>query len=145
MGQNSKQPTGMVAFTIVWLGQMVSMLGTGMTRFAITIWAWQTTGEATTLALVGLFSYGPAVLLSPVAGALVDRWPRKIAMMVSDLAAGVSTVAIFCSLALVTLKFGTSTWPEPWPEPLSLFSSRLIRQPLRPCCLKASIPEPMAC
>jgi DHA3 family macrolide efflux protein-like MFS transporter len=85
----------MLAFTIVWLGQMVSMLGTGMTRFAITIWAWQTTGEATTLALVGLFSYGPAVLFSPVAGALVDRWPRKIAMMVSDLAAGLSTIAIF--------------------------------------------------
>lgn len=95
MIQNHKQPAGMLAFTIVWLGQMVSMLGTGMARFAITIWAWQETGEATTLALVGLFSYGPTVLLSPLAGALVDRWPRKIAMMISDLAAGLSTIVIF--------------------------------------------------
>src|SRR5262245_8615482 len=90
-----KQPTGMPAFTLVWLGQMVSMLGTGMTRFALTIWAWQTTGEATTLALVGVFSYGPTVLMSPIAGALVDRWPRKWAMMISDLFAGLSTIIVF--------------------------------------------------
>ena len=84
----SLRPTGMTAFTVVWLGQMVSMMGTGMTRFGITIWAWQLTGEATTLALVGFFSFGPSVLLSPVAGALVDRWNRKLVMMFSDLAAG---------------------------------------------------------
>lgn len=85
----------MLAFVIVWVGQLVSMLGTGMTRFAITIWAWQVTGEATTLALVGFFSFVPLVALSPVAGALVDRWNRKMVMMFSDLAAGLSTVAIF--------------------------------------------------
>jgi len=85
---------GMPAFTIVWIGQLVSMLGTGMTRFAITIWAWQVTGEATALALVGFFSFGPVVLFSPIAGALVDRWNRKLVMMLSDLAAGLSTVAI---------------------------------------------------
>jgi MFS family permease len=74
---------------------MVSMLGTGMTRFAITIWAWQVTGEATAVALVGFFSFGPAVLLSPIAGALVDRWNRKLVMMLSDLAAALSTLIIF--------------------------------------------------
>ena len=84
----------MIGFTIVWAGQMVSMMGTGMTRFAITIWAWQITGEATALALVGFFSFGPAVLFSPFAGALVDRWNRKLVMMLSDLAAGLSTVSI---------------------------------------------------
>ena len=44
-----------------------------MTRFALTIWAWQVTGQATALALVGFFSFAPIVLLSPLAGALVDR------------------------------------------------------------------------
>ncbi|MEM7346509.1 MAG: MFS transporter [Chloroflexota bacterium] len=88
------QPVGMRAFTIVWIGQMVSMMGTGMTRFAITIWAWQITGEATALALVAFFSFGPMVILSPIAGALVDRWNRKLVMMLSDLAAGLSTIII---------------------------------------------------
>lgn len=91
----SNRPSGMTGFTVVWVGQVISMLGTGMTRFALTIWAWQLTGSATALALVGFFSFGPIVIFSPIAGALVDRWNRKLVMMLSDLAAGLSTVAIF--------------------------------------------------
>lgn len=86
--------SGMRGFTIVWIGQLISLLGTGMTRFALTIWAWQVTGEATALALVGFFTFAPTVLMSPVAGALVDRWNRKLVMMLSDLAAGVSTAVV---------------------------------------------------
>ena len=86
--------TGMFGFSVVWVGQFVSMIGTGMTRFALTIWAWQVTGQATALALVGFFSFAPIVLLSPLAGALIDRWNRKVVMILSDLAAGMSTVVI---------------------------------------------------
>lgn len=88
------QRKNMSAFTVIWVGQVFSLLGTSMTRFALTIWAWSITGEATTLALVGFFSYAPTVLLSPFAGALVDRWNRKLAMMLSDLAAGISTIIV---------------------------------------------------
>ncbi len=56
---------GMPAFVFIWIGQAVSMLGSGMTRFALTIWAFQVTGEATALALVGFFSFAPALLVSP--------------------------------------------------------------------------------
>ncbi|MFQ5436486.1 MAG: MFS transporter [Anaerolineae bacterium] len=90
----STQSTGMFAFVIVWIGQVISLMGSAMTGFALTIWAWQITGQATALALVGFFSFGPTVLFSPIAGALVDRWNRKLVMMLSDLAAGLSTVAI---------------------------------------------------
>jgi MFS transporter, DHA3 family, macrolide efflux protein len=86
--------TGMRGFTVVWAGQVVSMLGSGMTQFAITIWAWQLTGQATTLALVGFFTFGPSVVLSPVAGALVDRWSRKLVMALSDLGAGLATIVM---------------------------------------------------
>jgi MFS family permease len=84
----------MRAFTIVWFGQIVSLLGTGMTQFAITIWAWQVTGEATALALVGFFNFAPQILFSPIAGALVDRSNRKLVMMLSDLAAALSTISL---------------------------------------------------
>jgi MFS family permease len=87
-------PGGMLGFTIVWLGQVVSLLGTGMTWFAFTIWAWEITGQATALAMVAFFRFGPAILLSPVAGALVDRWDRKLVMMLSDLAAGSMSVLV---------------------------------------------------
>jgi len=69
-------------------------MGSSMTIFALSIWAWQETGQATALALVAFFGFGPTVLLSPIAGALVDRWDRKLVMMLSDLATGLTTVAI---------------------------------------------------
>jgi MFS family permease len=84
----------MTTFTFVWFGQIVSLLGTSMSGFALSIWAWQETELATTLALVGFFRFGPTVLLSPLAGALVDRWNRKLVMMLSDMGAGLSTAAV---------------------------------------------------
>jgi DHA3 family macrolide efflux protein-like MFS transporter len=92
--QFSRRPSGMFGFSIVWLGQLVSMTGSGMTRFALTIWVWQETGEATALALVAIFSFAPAIFFSPIAGAIVDRVSRKKIMIASDLAAGLSTVAL---------------------------------------------------
>lgn len=97
-----KQPSGMRAFTIVWAGQFVSIFGTTMTQFALTIWSWEFVTKihpvddpATAMALVGFFNFLPQVLFSPIAGALVDRWNRKLVMMLSDLAAGISTISIF--------------------------------------------------
>lgn len=79
------QPTGMKAFTIVWFGQLISLTGSGMSFFALTIWAWEKTGLATALGLVGFFGIAPQVIFSPIAGALVDRWNRKTSMILSDL------------------------------------------------------------
>lgn len=73
---------------------MLSLLGTAMTGFALTIWAWQATGQATALALVGFANFAPVVFFSPVAGAIVDRYDRKRIMMLTDLAAGLPTVAL---------------------------------------------------
>jgi len=94
MEVRGKPLTGMRGFTVIWLGQFTSLLGSAMSNFALTIWAWEKTGAATALALTGLAFVLPNILLSPVAGALVDRWNRKIVMMLSDLAAGIGTITI---------------------------------------------------
>ena len=96
MNMSNAKPrgAGMGTFIFIWIGQTISMLGSGMTQFALTIWAYETTGSATALALVGFFSYAPTVIISPLAGALVDRWNRKLVMMLSDLAAGLSTIVV---------------------------------------------------
>jgi MFS family permease len=91
---NENRPTGMFAFGIIWIGQIVSLLGTNMTGFALTIWAYEITGSATALALVGFFFVTPMLLFSPLAGAIVDRYDRKLMMMISDLASGLATIAI---------------------------------------------------
>ncbi|MCP5097795.1 MAG: MFS transporter [Chloroflexi bacterium] len=84
----------MTGFSIVWLGQVLSLIGTAMTNFALTIWAFQQTGRATDLALIGFFFMVPLLIVSPVAGAIVDRHDRKKMMMLSDLASGVVTIGI---------------------------------------------------
>jgi MFS transporter, DHA3 family, macrolide efflux protein len=92
--QSTERMTGMRAFLVFWAGQLVSLLGTSMSRFALTIWAWELTGQATALAMVAVFSFAPVVIISPIAGALVDRLPRKLMMMLSDAAAGVMSLII---------------------------------------------------
>jgi MFS transporter, DHA3 family, macrolide efflux protein len=84
----------MAGFTIVWLGQIVSVLATNMSGFALTIWAFEKTSSATVLGLVQLSFTLPFLLISPVAGAMVDRYNRKLMMMVSDLGAVLATVGI---------------------------------------------------
>jgi MFS family permease len=84
----------MVGFTIVWIGQIISLLGTSMTGFAMTIWAYEKTNAATALALIGFFFVAPMLIASPFAGALVDRSNRKLMMMVSDVASGITTIVI---------------------------------------------------
>lgn len=104
MKRSFKQPSGMLAFTVIAVGQFVSLLGSGMTGFGIGIWAWQETGQATPLALAGFFFMAPMILLSPIAGAIVDRANRKLVMMLSDLAAGLMTLVLLILLAMGRLE-----------------------------------------
>jgi MFS family permease len=84
----------MRTFTIIWAGQIVSLLGTAMTQFGLTLWAYEVTGKATPLALVGFFFVTPTVAPGPFIGVLVDRGNRKLMMMLSDLAAALTTIFI---------------------------------------------------
>lgn len=89
-----KKPTGLFGFTLVWIGQLVSILATQMTTFALTIWVFEKTDSILALGWVQFFFITPLLLVSPIAGVMVDRHNRKLMMMVSDLAAGAATVAI---------------------------------------------------
>lgn len=91
---STNRPTGMFGFTIIWIGQIISLLGTSMTGFGMTIWAYEKTNSATTLALIGFFFVAPTLVVAPFAGALVDRSSRKLMMMVSDIASGIASLII---------------------------------------------------
>ena len=92
----------MRTFIIVWIGQVISLLGTKLTEFALGIWileqTYQDTGTITQFALTILFMYLPKVVVSPIAGVIIDRWNRRSAMIFSDLGTGLITITI---LALV--------------------------------------------
>ena len=88
------EKTNKNAFWILWAGQSISLLGTGMTRFAVLIWAFQEKGTATASALLGFFSCITFVIASPFAGVLVDRWDRRKVMAFADLGAGCMTALL---------------------------------------------------
>ncbi len=98
------KPGGMAGFTLVWAGQLVSVLASQMSFFAITIWAYQKTGSATALGGLEAAFLLPFLLISPVAGVMVDRYNRKLMMMVSDLAAVSATAAVLILLATGSLE-----------------------------------------
>ena len=92
-----KQPVStnkMHVFLIVWFGQLVSLLGSGLTRFALGVWTYQKTGSATQLGLVAFFPEIAIFFISPLAGALVDRWDRRKVMILSDIGAALSTLIV---------------------------------------------------
>ncbi len=84
----------MRTFVVVWAGQIVSTLGTGLTFFGLSIWVFTESGSVTQLATVLLASQLPQILLAPFVGVIVDRWDRRLVMIFADAGAGAATVAI---------------------------------------------------
>lgn len=84
----------MRVFITIWLGQLISTIGSYMTGFALILWAWDLTGSATALALVGFFSQLPSIPITLIAGVVVDRCDRKQLMILGDSVAALSTIGI---------------------------------------------------
>jgi hypothetical protein len=86
--------TSFPAFGGVWFGQVVSLVGSGLTSFSLGVWVYQRTGDVTDYALIALFTVIPTLLLSPFSGAFVDRWNYRIVMLVSDGVSALTTLFI---------------------------------------------------
>ena len=71
-------------FFTIWTGQAFSLFGSNLVQFALVWWLTQLTGSATVLATASLAAIVPEVILSPIAGAYVDRWNRRVVMIVAD-------------------------------------------------------------
>jgi DHA3 family macrolide efflux protein-like MFS transporter len=88
------KPRSMRPFLLVWFGQVVSNLGSGMSGFAMGVWAYRLTGSVTALSLITLFATLPNMLLSPLAGALIDRWGRRSVLLINNFGAGACTLVM---------------------------------------------------
>ncbi len=74
----------MVPFFTIWAGQQLSIIGSRAAQFALVWWLTLETGSATVLATASLVALAPQILLGPFVGALVDRWNRRVVMIVAD-------------------------------------------------------------
>jgi MFS family permease len=80
------------------VGQTVSVLGSRITTFALTIWVWEATGQATPLSLLAFFTATPPIIASLFSGIIIDRFPRKLLMLLGDTIAGLSSIALLLLL-----------------------------------------------
>lgn len=81
-------------FGLMWFGQLVSGIGSGLTTFAMGVWVYQQTGSAAKFTFIALLSALPALALLPFAGALVDRWDKRWIMLLSDCASAAAILAM---------------------------------------------------
>ncbi|PKO01905.1 MAG: MFS transporter [Chloroflexi bacterium HGW-Chloroflexi-5] len=84
----------MKKFVPIWSAQLFSLLGSSLVQFALIWWITQQTGSATYLAMATLVAVLPEVLLSPFAGALVDRLNRRYVMIAADVAIALLTLSL---------------------------------------------------
>lgn len=91
-------------FFAIWTGQAFSLLGSQLVQFALVWWLTSATGSATVLATATLFAILPQVFIGPFAGALVDRWNRRLVMIFSDTLIAVTTVGLMILAATGNLQ-----------------------------------------
>lgn len=85
------------AFAIIWGGQFFSILSSSLVNFAVIIWISLQTGSAEMLAWAAIAAILPQSLIGPFTGVLIDRWNRKLIMMLAD------TFIALCTLVLALL------------------------------------------
>ena len=102
--ENAAPLQGMRTFVIIWIGQVISILGSRLANFGLGVWIYQQTGEVMSFALTVLFGNLPQVLLLPIAGSLADRWNRRWLMILSDTGNALATLAIVLLLQFHTLQ-----------------------------------------
>jgi DHA3 family macrolide efflux protein-like MFS transporter len=112
--EQSKPAQGMRAFFTIWFAQLVSLVGSQLTGFAMGVWVYDQTHSVLLLALVQVAQQAPYVVLSPIAGVFADRWNRRTSMIVSDFGAGLAVLVAAIMYLTHTLQpsFHTLMWPS---------------------------------
>ena len=85
-------------FYKLWLGELISNIGSGMTAFALSVYVYEKTGSVSYISLITLLSFMPSIILSPIGGLLADRYDRRLLMIIGDLFSGLGLVYILWSI-----------------------------------------------
>lgn len=118
-------------FAIIWSGQLVSILSSSVVGYAIIFWLSIETRSAEILAIAAMAAILPQSVLGLFTGVYIDRWNRKLVMIVSDIFIALAT------LVLVILFFYGKV--EPW-HVYFLAAARSVGQAFHMPAMQASIP-----
>lgn len=92
----------MKKFMLIWLGEFISGIGSGMTAFALSVYAYQTTGSVSLVSVIAVASFLPTILLSPFGGVLADRYDRRLLMIIGDLFSGLGLLYVLWNIQIGT-------------------------------------------
>lgn len=104
MNKNSEK--SVCKFLLLWLGELISAIGSGLTSFGLGVYIFRQTGSASAMALVTLLAFMPSLLLSAVAGVFADHYDRRLLMMLGD---GLSATGLFFILFCM-MNGGAALW-----------------------------------
>jgi MFS family permease len=87
-------------FLLLWLGELISGIGGGLTSFGLGVYVFGLTGSAAAMTAVTLLAFLPTFVLSVPAGVLADKFDRRIMMMIGD---GFSALGVIYILVCICL------------------------------------------
>ncbi|MBE9104133.1 MFS transporter [Nostoc cf. edaphicum LEGE 07299] len=96
----------MRTFLLIWFGQLISLIGSGLTSFALGVWLYQTTGSSVQFSLMYVCAELPYIILAPFGGAIADRWNRRWLIILSD------SISAVCTLSIALLMW--QNWLQIW-------------------------------
>ena len=83
------------------LAQGLSSIGSSIASFSLDIWIYKTTGSYTSFALIAMISALPNIIFSPLAGVIVDKFPKKKVLLACEC---YSLLGLFIVLITLGLK-----------------------------------------
>lgn len=98
---------GYKKFLLLWMGELISSIGGGLTSFGLGTYIFYETGSAAGMSFVTLLGFLPTLLLSVPAGVLADRFDRRLLMMIGDGFSGLGILFI-----LICMKSGSATFVQ---------------------------------
>src|SRR3990167_3666091 len=85
----------MYGFFLLWVGQLLSSIGSALPAFAFEVHVFQNTGNVSAYALIYVFLLIPGILFSPVAGIIVDTFNKKNILIVTNICMGINSLSIY--------------------------------------------------
>ncbi len=87
-------------FSLIWWSQVLSQVADGVSRLALLWFVYSVTGSALKTSVVGLLQTLPPIVLGPLIGVSVDRLPKKVILIVTDVTRGILIGLIPCLLSI---------------------------------------------
>lgn len=95
----TRTDTWLRTFLIIFTGQAFSLLGSAAVNFALVWWLTAETGSASILAFSSIAAILPQALLGPIAGPFIDRWDRRLTIIIADVAIAATSVGLLLTFA----------------------------------------------